>query len=78
MRGCVVKLLLGALNRNRKTIADADCCLDNDPKSECRRNVRPDISGRARHSCARHLSAGRGLPALPGRVVVVEAVVSTA
>jgi hypothetical protein len=38
----------------------------------------PEISGRVRHSCARHRFGRQGLPALPAPRGVVEAVVSTA
>ena len=37
-----------------------------------------EISGRVRHSSARHRFGGQGLPALPAPRGVVEAVVSTA
>jgi hypothetical protein len=47
------------------------------PKAEGTSNVRHSY-GRACHSCARRLLAGRGLPALPALHGVVEAVVSTA
>jgi hypothetical protein len=78
IRRCVKKLLLVLLiviEKRSQTLTAAAITM---PKSECRRNVKCQKFQLGHAAPVRAIiSAGRGLPALPARRGVVEAVVST-